>query len=186
MDRDALVELGATREQRRLYRASFEQLEHNRTLFRPGRTLREVVEAEWPIPEEFLPYRYGLAHGVGLKDEYPFLPNRADLDRLSDPDQPIQPGMVLSLESYIGDVVGREGVKLEDQKVPRFCRGSRSSPRCSPESDGPTEKFIPPIPPGFLLADGKRVRHLGSVSDFITWGLQSRICSPARRPWSQD
>ena len=74
-----------------MYRASFEQLEHNRTLFRPGRTLREVVEAEWPIPEEFLPYRYGLAHGVGLKDEYPFLPNRADLDRLSDPDQPIQP-----------------------------------------------------------------------------------------------
>lgn len=104
-----------THEQRRLYRASFEQLEHNRALFGPGRTLREVVEAEWPIPEEFLPYRYGLAHGVGLKDEYPFLPNRADLDRLSDPDQPIQPGMVFSLESYIGAVAGREGVKLEDQ-----------------------------------------------------------------------
>ena len=102
-------------EQRRLYRASFEQLEHNRSLFRPGKTLGEVVDREWPIPEEFLPYRYGLAHGVGLKDEYPFLPNRADADCLSDPDQPIEPGMVFSLESYIGVVGGREGVKLEDQ-----------------------------------------------------------------------
>jgi Xaa-Pro aminopeptidase len=74
-----------------------------------------VVENEWPIPEEFSPYRYGLAHGVGLKDEYPFLPNREDLDRLSDPDQVIEQGMVFSLESYIGAVGGREGVKLEDQ-----------------------------------------------------------------------
>jgi Xaa-Pro aminopeptidase len=104
-----------TREQRRLYRASFEQLQHNLSIFRPGRTLREVVEDEWPIPAEFLPYRYGLAHGVGLKDEYPFLPNRKDLGQLSDPDQRIEPGMVFSLESYIGAVGGGEGVKLEDQ-----------------------------------------------------------------------
>jgi Xaa-Pro aminopeptidase len=104
-----------TREQRRLYRASFEQLQHNLGIFRPGRTLREVVEDEWPIPAEFLPYRYGLAHGVGLKDEYPFLPNRKDLGQLSDPDQRIEPGMVFSLESYIGAVGGGEGVKLEDQ-----------------------------------------------------------------------
>ena len=74
-----------------------------------------MVEDEWAIPEEFSPYRYGLAHGVGLKDEYPFLPNRDDIDRLSDPDQVIEPGMVFSLESYIGAVGGREGVKLEDQ-----------------------------------------------------------------------
>ncbi len=104
-----------TPEQRRLYRASYEQLAHNRALFRPGRTLRDVVEDEWPIPDAFTAYRYGLAHGVGLKDEYPFVPNRADIERLSDPDQEIQPGMVFSLESYIGEVGGRQGVKLEDQ-----------------------------------------------------------------------
>ena len=104
-----------TAEQRRLYRHSFEQLEHNRRIFRPGRTLLEVVEDEWAIPEEFSPYRYGLANGVGLKDEYPFLPNRDDRERLSDPDQLIEPGMVFSLESYIGAVGGGECVKLEDQ-----------------------------------------------------------------------
>jgi Xaa-Pro aminopeptidase len=104
-----------TPEQRRLYRMSFEQLAHNRGLLRPGRTLRDVVEDEWAIPEEFSPYRYGLAHGVGLKDEYPFVPNREDIDRLSDPDQEIEPGMVFSVESYIGTVGGSEGVKLEDQ-----------------------------------------------------------------------
>lgn len=106
---------GPTAEQRRLYRASFDQIAHNRELFQPGRTLGDVVENEWPIPEEFSPYRYGIAHGVGLKDEYPFLPNRADLERLSDPGQVIEPGMVFSLESYIGAVGGEEGVKLEDQ-----------------------------------------------------------------------
>ncbi len=104
-----------TAEQRRLYRMSFDQIAHNRHLFQPGRTLRDVVESEWPIPEEFSTYRYGLAHGVGLKDEYPFLPNRGDIDRLSDPDQVVEAGMVFSLESYIGAVGGREGVKLEDQ-----------------------------------------------------------------------
>jgi Xaa-Pro aminopeptidase len=105
----------ASGEQRRLYGNAFEQLAHNAGIFRPGRTLREVVEDEWPIAEDFLPYRYGLAHGVGLKDEYPFLPNRADLGQLSDPDQTIETGMVFSLESYIGAVGGHEGVKLEEQ-----------------------------------------------------------------------
>ena len=82
---------------------------------RPGRTLADVVRDEWPLPEEFLPYRYGVAHGVGLKDEYPFLPNLVDIDLLGDPDMELQPGMVLSLESYIGVVGGHEGIKLEDQ-----------------------------------------------------------------------
>ena len=112
--REPAHDLDAGESLRRLYRAALEQLEHNCALLHPGRTLREVVEVEWAIPDAFLPCRYGLAHGVGLKDEYPFLPNRADLDRLSDPDQPIEPGMVFSLESYIGAGGGAEGVKLED------------------------------------------------------------------------
>ena len=104
-----------THEQRRLYRTACEQLRHNCRLLRAGRRLREVVADEWPFPAEFLPYRYGFAHGVGLKDEFPFLPNQADARRLSDPEQPLLPGMVLSVESYIGAVGGHEGVKLEDQ-----------------------------------------------------------------------
>ena len=82
---------------------------------KPGRTLRDIVCDEWPFPDEFLPYRYGLAHGVGLKDEFPFLVNAVDLDSLGDPDLELQAGMVFSLESYICEVGGSEGVKLEDQ-----------------------------------------------------------------------
>lgn len=104
-----------TDEQRRLYQTACEQIEHNTGIMRPGRTLADVVRDEWPLPDEFLQYRYGVAHGVGLKDEFPFLPNAVDIDQLGDPDMELQPGMVLSLESYIGAVEGIEGVKLEDQ-----------------------------------------------------------------------
>jgi Xaa-Pro aminopeptidase len=101
--------------QRRLYGAAVAQVEHNVALLRPGASLREVAEREWPIPERYLAYRYGLAHGVGLGDEFPFIYNRADLDEQPNPDQPLQPGMVLSVESYVAEPGGAEGVKLEQQ-----------------------------------------------------------------------
>lgn len=104
-----------TAEQRRLYRLSHQQIRHNTAQLQPGRTLRDVVTQEWDFPPEFHPYRYGFAHGVGLKDEFPFLPNLADIDTLGDPDMQLEPGMVLSVESYIGAVDGPFGVKLEDQ-----------------------------------------------------------------------
>jgi Xaa-Pro aminopeptidase len=107
----------ATGEQKTLYSASAEQLAHNFEQLKPGRTFREAIEAEWTFPERYLPYRYGFAHGVGLCDEFPFLPNLAGIERLSNPDDAIEPGMVFSLESYIGEVGGREGVKLEDQAL---------------------------------------------------------------------
>ncbi len=102
-------------EQRRLYHNALEQLRHNVGLLRPGRSLRDIVENEWPMPAEFLPFRYGIAHGLGIKDEFPFLPNGADMEHLSDPETELQPGMVLCVESYIGTPGGREGIKLEDQ-----------------------------------------------------------------------
>lgn len=105
----------ASAAQKALYAAAAEQLVHNLEQLRPGRTFREAVEAEWPFPERYLHNRYGFAHGVGMADEFPFLPNRASLDRLSNPDEVIGPGMVFSIESYIGEVGGKEGVKLENQ-----------------------------------------------------------------------
>ncbi len=104
-----------TKEQRRLYRLSWQQIRHNVALLQPGRPLRQVIAEEWPIPEEFHPYRYGFAHGVGMKDEYPFLPNNADAETLGEPDLTLEPGMVVSVESYIGAEGGPFGVKLEDQ-----------------------------------------------------------------------
>jgi Xaa-Pro dipeptidase len=104
-------------EQRRLYETAYAQIQHNISIFKPGRTLRDVVSSEWVFPDEYLPYRYGVAHGVGLKDEFPFLVNAADIAALSDPDMTLEPGMVFSVESYIGAVGGGQGVKLEEQIV---------------------------------------------------------------------
>ncbi|MEX0922253.1 MAG: Xaa-Pro peptidase family protein [Rhodovibrionaceae bacterium] len=105
----------ASPEQKALYAASAEQLAHNFEQLKPGRSFREVVESEWSFPQRYLHSRYGFAHGVGMADEFPFLPNRAVIDRLSNPDDIVEPGMVFSIESYIGEVGGKEGVKLEDQ-----------------------------------------------------------------------
>lgn len=126
-----------TAAQRELYRAACAQLDHNAGIMKPGRSLRDIVLDEWPFPDEYLAYRYGLAHGVGLKDEYPFLVNAADIDSLGDPDLELRPGMVFSLESYIGEVGGKEGVKMEDQilitqngceLLSRYPRDGRLSP----------------------------------------------------------
>jgi Xaa-Pro dipeptidase len=102
-------------EQRHLYQTAYEQIQHNISILRAGRTLHDVVSSEWRFPDEFLAYRYGLAHGVGLKDEFPFLVNAPDIDALGDPQMTLEAGMVLSVESYIGAVNGRQGVKLEEQ-----------------------------------------------------------------------
>jgi Xaa-Pro dipeptidase len=103
--------------QKALYRAAFEQIQHNTEIVKPGLPFRQIVEREWPIPNQYVAARYGLMHGVGMADEYPFLPNIQGLDRLPDHDGVMQPGMTFSVESYIGLEHGAEGVKLEDQIV---------------------------------------------------------------------
>ena len=104
-----------TDEQRRLYALAVEQIEHNKSLIRPGVALREISEKAWPIPDEFMPNRYGcLIHGVGLCDEYPDVYHLVDFVD-SGYDDVIREGMTLCVESYMGATGGREGVKLEDQ-----------------------------------------------------------------------
>jgi Xaa-Pro aminopeptidase len=104
-----------TAEQRRLYRAAHEQLQHNIALLKPGMSFREYAERCWPVPEEFVANRYGLlAHGVGLADEYPDIVHPLDWDETGY-DGTIQENMTLCVESYIGAVGGAEGVKLEEQ-----------------------------------------------------------------------
>ena len=55
-------------------------------------------------------------HGVGLADEYPSIKHEADLDARGY-EGTVEPGMVLCVESFIGSVGGREGVKLEEQVI---------------------------------------------------------------------
>jgi Xaa-Pro aminopeptidase len=101
--------------QRMLYRLAHEQISFNEELMKPGMTYREIAEKAWPIPPRFYDRRYpSIVHGVGLHGEKPIIAHFADLDRFTGEGH-LEPGMVLSIESYIGEVGGPEGVKLENQ-----------------------------------------------------------------------
>lgn len=105
----------ATDEQRDLMSIAAAQIKENTALLRPGIGFRELVERSTNPPPDCFPSRYGvLYHGVGLADEYPTLPHAADWTD-DTPDGMLEPGMVLCVESYIGRLGGREGVKLEEQ-----------------------------------------------------------------------
>ncbi|HLI11559.1 MAG TPA: Xaa-Pro peptidase family protein [Alphaproteobacteria bacterium] len=102
-------------EQRRLYGLAQEQVLHNMSLLKPGLGFREFAEICWPVPEEFLANRYMMmVHGVGLVDEYPSIAYARDFKDWGY-DGVFQENMVVSVESFIGEVGGKEGIKLEQQ-----------------------------------------------------------------------
>ena len=104
-----------TTEQRRLYAIARDQIESNIALMAPGHSFRELAEAATSVPEDCLPNRYSvLFHGVGLCDEYPSVPYLEDWAH-GGYDGHLEPGMVVSVESYVGRLGGHEGVKLEEQ-----------------------------------------------------------------------
>ncbi|MFO0448289.1 MAG: M24 family metallopeptidase, partial [Pseudomonadota bacterium] len=101
-------------EQATLYAAALEQVVHNTELIRPGMDFREYMEKTWPIPDRYRANRYSCAlHGVGMADEYPGVPYAPDAADLL-PGR-FEEGMVLCVESLIGEPGGRESVKLETQ-----------------------------------------------------------------------
>lgn len=105
----------ASNEQRDLYRIAAEQVAYNMELIRPGATLLELSHGCRLPPADCRANRYGvLIHGVGLCDEYPSVYHPED-NGVRPPDEALQPGMVLCVESYTGRLGGREGVKLEEQ-----------------------------------------------------------------------
>ena len=81
---------------------------------RPGASFREISERGYEQPEKYRDRHYPvLAHGIGMSDEWPciFYPQ----DEAFMYDGVLEPGMTLCVESYVGEVGGREGVKLEQQ-----------------------------------------------------------------------
>jgi Xaa-Pro aminopeptidase len=104
-----------TDEQKRLYSLARDEIEHNIALLKPGISFRELSENCFKVPEEFLPNRYScLMHGVGLVDEYPDIVHPLDWTEFIC-EGAIEENMTLCVESYIGEVGGAEGVKLEEQ-----------------------------------------------------------------------
>jgi Xaa-Pro aminopeptidase len=101
--------------QRRLYELAQEQIRFNTALLRPGLGFREFSEKAWNIPERFIPQRYlSPVHGVGLVDEYPVIPYPQDFSEWGS-DGVFVRNMVVSVESYIGEVGAQDGIKLEEQ-----------------------------------------------------------------------
>jgi len=101
--------------QRHLYRLAYDQIHHNTALLKPGVSFRELGERAFQIPERCRPNRYGsLLHGVGLCDEFPRCPHLEDFEK-SGYDCVLEPGQTVCVESYMGEVGGDEGVKLEQQ-----------------------------------------------------------------------
>jgi len=97
-----------------LHRLAVEQLEHNAANLGPGRSFREFASLAFEVPAPHARYGYyQLAHGLGLAGGHPNIP------RLDDGPYPLaggfEPGMVICVESYIGDPGSRQGVKLENQ-----------------------------------------------------------------------
>jgi Xaa-Pro aminopeptidase len=100
--------------QRTLYSVSREQIEHNMALLRPGVAFAEFNEKSWRIPEKYQDRRYSVAlHGVGMVDEWPSLPTHVNFAGATDGQ--FEEGMVVCVESLVGEVGGRECVKLETQ-----------------------------------------------------------------------
>ncbi|MXZ81690.1 MAG: aminopeptidase P family protein [Gammaproteobacteria bacterium] len=107
----------ATPEQRELFRVAHEHILENTALLRPGLSFRELTFDGHRLPEKYRPQRYGVKyHGVGLCDEYPAIAYPEDWEK-SGYDGELRPGMCLCVEAYVGEVGGREGIKLEEQVV---------------------------------------------------------------------
>lgn len=101
--------------QKSLYRMSYDQVQHNIGIIQPGISFREIAEKAWKIPERFVDQRYtSVMHGVGMHGETPFIAHAMDFATYGR-EGTIEPGMVVSVESYIGEKGGGEGVKLEEE-----------------------------------------------------------------------
>ena len=102
--------------QRQLYSLAVEHIQHNKELIKAGTSFREFAEKSWKLPDSCYDNHYPcIIHGVGLCDEWPFVayPNK-DFSN-ADFSGYFEENMTICVETYIGEVGGREGVKLEDQ-----------------------------------------------------------------------
>ncbi len=100
-------------EQKKLYSMAMEQINFNSRLIKDGVNFQEFTEKSWVLPQAYYPNRYSvMVHGIGLCDEWPAIRYPTDGGELSGT---FQKNMTITVESYIGKVGGKEGVKLEQQ-----------------------------------------------------------------------
>ncbi len=101
--------------QKELHRIAYDHIMTNASIVRPGMSFRELTEQGHHLPEKFIPQRYGSKfHGVGLCDEWPAIKYPIDWEERGYTGV-LEPGMMLCVEAYVGEVGGVDGIKLEDQ-----------------------------------------------------------------------
>jgi Xaa-Pro dipeptidase len=100
-------------DQKELYLMAVEHIDHNSRLIKPGVSFTEFTEKSWKLPDEYYGNRYScMVHGIGLCDEWPMIRYPTDGGERSGT---FEKNMTITVESYIGKVGGKEGVKLEQQ-----------------------------------------------------------------------
>ena len=100
-------------EQKKLYSMAVEQIDYNSRLIKDGLSFKEFTDKSWVLPEDYYPNRYSvMVHGIGLCDEWPAIRYPTDGGERGGT---FQKNMTITVESYIGKVGGKEGVKLEQQ-----------------------------------------------------------------------
>lgn len=104
-----------TPNQKRLFDAAHEQLEHNIELFAPGASFAEISQRGHLPPEDIHSVtNAAIGHGIGLCNEYPLILNRDHFEG-GGYDGTIEPGMVICVEALAAPPGGTESVKLEEQ-----------------------------------------------------------------------
>lgn len=105
----------ATKEQNDLYAIAVEHMNSNLEMVKAGLTFREFAERSENLPEKFLTQQYVCAaHGIGMCDEYPQILYWRDYQKAGF-NGVLEEGMTICVESYVGEVGAREGVKMEQQ-----------------------------------------------------------------------
>ena len=100
-------------EQKKLYQMAVDHINQNSRLIKPGMSFKEFTEKSWKLPEEYYGNRYScMVHGIGLCDEWPMIRYPADGGQR---EGSFEKNMTITVETYIGKVGGKEGVKLEQQ-----------------------------------------------------------------------
>lgn len=104
-----------TRRQKEMHKIAYEHITANTSIVGPGVSFKELSDRGHQLPDIYVPQRYGSRfHGVGLCDEWPSIKYREDWEERGY-DGVLEPGMMLCVEAYLGEVDGPDGIKLEDQ-----------------------------------------------------------------------
>jgi len=100
-------------EQKKLYQMAVDHITYNAELIKPGLSFKEFTEKSWKLPEDYYGNRYScMVHGIGLCDEWPMIRYPTDGGQR---EGHFEKNMTVTVETYIGKVGGKEGVKLEQQ-----------------------------------------------------------------------